>query len=225
MAEVTVGGLTPMTSIDFPGRLAAVLYCQGCPWRCAYCHNPELRERRQKRGLQWSQVLGFLKRRQGLLDAVVFSGGEPTLQSKLVDAVQEVKALGFEVGLHTAGAYPQRLGSLLPLLDWVGMDVKAPFHRYEKVIGVSANDSRIRESISRVLQSGVAHEFRTTVDLKLLSERDILSLAHVLKDLGVSHYVLQECRYGIDQCHGQKFSDGLVSSLEALFKVFSVRSY
>jgi len=224
MAEIAVGGLTPMTSIDFPGRLAAVLYCQGCPWRCAYCHNPELRERYQKGDLPWSQVLAFLQRRRGLLDAVVFSGGEPTLQSGLIDAVHEVKALGFDVGLHTAGPYPERLGRLLPWLDWVGMDVKAPFQCYEKVIGVSASDSRVRESISRILQSGVAHEFRTTVDLNLLSERDILSLAHTLKDLGVSHYVLQECRYGTDQWHGQRFSEDLVTSVAALFKVFSVRT-
>jgi pyruvate formate lyase activating enzyme len=214
-----------MTSIDFPGRLAAVLYCQGCPWRCAYCHNPELRERRQKSGLQWSQVLAFLRRRQGLLDAVVFSGGEPTLQSGLIDAIQEVKALGFEVGLHTAGPYPQRLGKLLPWLDWVGMDVKAPFHCYQKVIGVSGSSVRVRQSISQVLQSGVAHEFRTTVDLNLLSEKDILSLAHTLNDLGVSHYVLQECRYGTDRHLGRSFSDDLVSNLAALFEVFRLRTH
>lgn len=214
-----------MTSIDFPGRLAAVLYCQGCPWRCAYCHNPELRERRRKSGLRWSQVLEFLQCRQGLLDAVVFSGGEPTLQSRLIDAVQEVKALGFQVGLHTAGPYPQRLARLLPWLDWIGMDVKAPFHSYEKVNGVPGSDYRVRESICRVLQSGVTHEFRTTVDLNLLSERDILSLAHELKDLGVNHYVLQECRYGTEHQLGQPLSNDLISCLKALFEVFTLRTH
>ena len=82
-----IGGITPLTTIDFPGRLAAVLYCQGCPWRCSYCHNPELLDATTPAEMDWPQVLAFLRKRQGLLDGVVFSGGEPTLQAGLPQAL------------------------------------------------------------------------------------------------------------------------------------------
>ena len=89
-----LGGLTPLTTIDFPGRLAAVLYCQGCPWRCTYCHNTELLDAATPPALPWPDALAFLHRRRGLLDGVVFSGGEPTLQAALVDAL----ATDYEIG-------------------------------------------------------------------------------------------------------------------------------
>ena len=86
-----IGGITPLTTIDFPGRLAAVLYGQGCPWRCGYCHNPELLDATTPAAVPWPEVLAFLKSRQGLLDGVVFSGGEPTLQAALPAALAEVR--------------------------------------------------------------------------------------------------------------------------------------
>ena len=124
--SLQVGGLTPFTSIDYPGQLAAVVFVQGCPWRCGYCHNPHLQPRGQPAGPRWGEVLAFLRQRAGLLDAVVFSGGEPTLDPALPQAIAEVRALGFKVGLHSAGIYPQRLQAVLPLVDWVGLDIKAP---------------------------------------------------------------------------------------------------
>ncbi|MCP4408730.1 MAG: anaerobic ribonucleoside-triphosphate reductase activating protein [Gammaproteobacteria bacterium] len=224
MTDIAVGGLTPMTSIDLPGRLAAVVFCQGCPWRCGYCHNSELRPRHNKKAMDWSRVMGFLQGRRGLLDGVVFSGGEPTLQSGLVDAVREVKALGFQVGLHTAGPYPRRLERLLPWLDWVGMDIKAPFHRYEAVTGVFGSGVRARESVKRILGSGLSHEFRTTVDHRLLREGDLLSLARSLASLGVRQYALQACRYGMDWRDRQPIAENLATEVGALFEVFTLRT-
>ena len=122
-----IGGLLPFTTIDYPGCLAAVLFCQGCPWRCRYCHNRHLLPQKGGSALPWQDVLALLERRQGLLDALVFSGGEATLQAALPEAMRRVRAMGFKVGLHTAGPYPERLRECLPLLDWVGMDLKAPF--------------------------------------------------------------------------------------------------
>ena len=104
-----VGGLTPLSASDYPGKLAAVVFCQGCAWRCHYCHNAHLLGRRGSGEIGWPQVTAFLERRKGLLDAVVFSGGEPTLQAGLGAAMREVKALGYLVGLHTAGIVPRRL--------------------------------------------------------------------------------------------------------------------
>ena len=156
-----IGGVTPLSASDYPDKLAAVLYCQGCAWRCGYCHNPHLLPARGKEELPWARVVSFLERRRGLLDAVVFSGGEPTLQSGLARAMREVKAMGFLVGLHTAGIVPRRLAEVLPLLDWVGMDVKAPFEEHERVSGKRGSASRARASRELIRASGVACEFHT----------------------------------------------------------------
>lgn len=98
-----VGGMVPLTTLDYPGQLACVLFCQGCAWRCRYCHNPQLIPPRGSEEVDWCRVLAFLQRRQDLLDAVVFSGGEPTLQDGLAPAMEEVRQMGFRIGLHKIG--------------------------------------------------------------------------------------------------------------------------
>jgi anaerobic ribonucleoside-triphosphate reductase activating protein len=139
-----VGGLTRCSATDYPGKLAAVVYCQGCAWRCGYCHNPELQSARGAREIPWADVVSFLERRRGLLDAVVFSGGEPTQQPGLAAAMRQVREMGFLVGLHTAGIVPWRLEKVLPLADWVAMDAKAPFAEHERVTGVAGSARRAR---------------------------------------------------------------------------------
>ena len=156
-----VGGLTRCSATDYPGKLAAVVYCQGCAWRCGYCHNPELQATGARDAIAWSEVLLFLRRRTGLLDAVVFSGGEPTLQRGLASAMRDAKALGYLVGLHTAGIVPRRLAEVLPLVDWVAMDVKAPFAEHARVTGVRGSGARARASRDLILASGIAGEFHT----------------------------------------------------------------
>jgi len=156
-----VGGLTRLSASDYPGKLAAVVFCQGCAWSCGYCHNAHLRPARGKEELPWARVLAFLERRRGLLDAVVFSGGEPTLQPSLRQAMEEVKRMGYLIGLHTAGIVPRRLAQVLPLVDWVGMDVKAPFEEHERVTGKRGSALHARASRALILASGIACEFHT----------------------------------------------------------------
>ena len=189
-----VGGFTPLSTTDWPGMLAAVVFCQGCPWRCGYCHNPDLIPARGDSEIPWADVLAFLRRRRGLLDAVVFSGGEPTAQAGLVDAVREVRALGFKIGLHTGGMYAQRLAEVLPLVDWVGLDVKAPFADYARITGAAGSGERALAGLQQVLASGVDHEIRTTVHPALLGDTAVIGLAHDLSDLGVKRYVIQAFR-------------------------------
>ncbi len=193
-ARLGIGGLTPLTSIDFPGRLAAVLFCQGCPWRCGYCHNPELLDATLPGALPWTEVRAFLQRRRGLLDGVVFSGGEPTLQAALPDALAEVRALGFETALHTGGMYPGRLAALLPQLDWVGLDVKGPWRRIDAITRSRRSAQRVQASLQHLLASGVAYECRTTWHPGLFSIDELHALADELATLGVRHWALQECR-------------------------------
>lgn len=189
-----VGGLVPLSATDYPDHLSAVVFCQGCPWRCAYCHNPHLLPRRARSGASWPEVVAFLERRRGLLDAVVFSGGEPTVQPALPEAMRAVKAMGFKTGLHTAGIHPQRLALVLPLVDWIGMDVKTDFRRYPSLTGAPGSGERARRSVDLILESGVAHEFRTTVHPALLPSDALQQLADALAARGARHYAVQEFR-------------------------------
>lgn len=188
---LNIGGVTPFTTIDYPGEIAAVLFCRGCPWRCGYCHNEHLREPAAEGNVHWEEILSFLRSRAGLLDAVVFSGGEPTLQPGLAEAVREVKALGFKVGLHTAGAFPERLAMILPQLDWVGMDLKAPFEEYEAVTAVPGSGEAARESADLVRRSGVAHRFRTTLDPYLREDGRIDRIRAMVEEEWGSEFVVQ----------------------------------
>ncbi len=230
MSNFKIGGLTPLTSTDFPGCLAAVVFCQGCPWRCSYCHNPHLIPRGGESSLQWSAVMRFLQRRQGLLDAVVFSGGEPTLQNGLNLAMKNVHELGFRVGLHTGGAFPARLEELLPLASWVGMDIKASFTDYGKVTGAPESGKKAYESAKLLLASGVSYEFRTTVHPLYHTQASLLQLAEELQQLGVKHYMLQEFRpLGCADETAKLFSaqalldDAIGSRIGAKFESFSMR--
>lgn len=191
---IRIGGMTALTTIDFPGRLAAVLFLQGCPWRCDYCHNPHLLPARGDIELDWQQVHAFLQRRAGLLDGVVFSGGEPTLQPLLGEAIAAVRQLGYQSALHTGGMYPRRLEALVGDLNWVGLDIKAPWHLYDGITRRTGSGERILDSLQILLDSGVAFECRTTWHPGLYSEKQLHALADTLRQRGVSRWALQECR-------------------------------
>ncbi len=229
--HLQVGGLTPFTATDFPGKLAAVVFVQGCPWRCGYCHNPHLQQRLPSSVLAWSDILQWLERRIGLIDAVVFSGGEPTMDPGLASAMEAVRALGFAIGLHTGGAYPRRLQEVLPLLDWVGMDIKCAFEAYETVTAIEDSGTAAQVSAQALLKNGVAYEFRTTVHPSILSSDQVEQLAQQLAGMGVSHYALQMFRQqgcNDPDWHAVSVSSYLDASrlerIAALFKHFTFRA-
>ena len=192
--SLRIGGLQAMTTLDYPDHLACVLFCQGCAWRCRYCHNPELIAPRSDSELDWQQVRQFLRRRQGLLQAVVFSGGEATLQPGLAAAMGEVRELGFKVGLHSAGIKPAALAEVLPLCDWVGFDVKAQAAHSEQITLVAGSGPANWQSLALLLRSGVAHECRTTVHWQLFDCQRLQRLAERLAALGVQRFVVQLAR-------------------------------
>jgi pyruvate formate lyase activating enzyme len=227
--RLSIGGITPLTSIDFPGRLAAVVFCRGCAWRCPYCHNPHLLSTGEA-GSDWETLNAFLRQRLGLLDGIVFSGGEPLLQSGLLEAIQRVRAMGYKVALHTAGAYPDRLKNSLPYLDWVGLDVKASFDRYAEVTGITRSGTKVKESLKLLLESGVDYEVRTTANPDFFSKQSVLELAKQLAAYGVSHYVLQECR-PVGETHPSGYREqpaffndhAMLQRLKGMFASFTVR--
>jgi len=192
--SLRVGGLVPLTSIDYPGELAAVVFTQGCPWRCVYCHNPELLPARGDVEIPWSQIVEFLDSRRGLLDAVVFSGGEPTSQPALPQAIKQVRAMGFKVGLHSAGSYPRKLEKLLPLLDWIGLDVKAKQAGYDLITRTRDSGEAAWRSVELVLASGVNHQFRITAHPRWLESSDALWVRDRLRAMGATSVVIQQGR-------------------------------
>ena len=192
-----VAGITPFTTIDFPGKLSAVAFLQGCPWRCVYCQNPWMQPAEFSPELEhdsWEKLESLLMRRKGLLDGVVFSGGEPTVDPALPDAVRRVKDMGFAVGLHTGGIIPKRLEEILPLIDWVGLDVKAPptdAELYDRVTGRPHSAAHFLESFRLIQASGVKFECRTTAHPDYLPEEKLLELARWLLQEGVDTFALQ----------------------------------
>jgi pyruvate formate lyase activating enzyme len=186
-----------LTTLDYPGELAAVLFCQGCPWRCRYCHNGHLLGAEPPADApRWHAVLDWLRRRRGLLDAVVFSGGEPTAQAGLAEAMDQVRSMGFKIGLHSAGAYPQRLARALDSVDWVGFDIKALPEDYPALTGVEGSGAPAWQSLDLLLASGVAHQVRVTVHPALLPPERLARLLDLLRRHGVTEPALQDCRSG-----------------------------
>jgi len=170
------------------------LFLQGCPWRCTYCHNPTLQNPRIPKSVSWEAVAHVLELRRGQLDAVVFSGGEPTRQAAIVPAMQTVRAWGYRVGLHTAGAFPARLATVLPHVDWVGLDIKATPHQYGDITGIAASGEKAWQSLAMVQDSGADYEVRITVDPTVHTREGILDLVDALVARGVVAPVLQEVR-------------------------------
>ncbi len=195
--ELRIGGLTPFTSIDFPGRLSAVIFVQGCPMRCCYCHNPHLQQHAGSGSLHWREVRSWLATRTGLLDGVIFSGGEPTVDPMLEAAIADAKALGLAIGLHSAGTHPRRLQRLLQLIDWIGLDVKAPLNdarAYERISGMIGSATKAATCVQHVLDSGVDYEIRTTAHPLWMDDAMLIRLAEDLQARGARRFVVQIAR-------------------------------
>jgi anaerobic ribonucleoside-triphosphate reductase activating protein len=184
----------PLTTLDYPGLLACVLFCQGCAWRCRYCHNPDLIPARGQQEIPWWQVLDFLQRRQGLLQAVVFSGGEATLQGGLVPAMEQVRQMGFRVGLHSAGIKPWAFSWAVKAADWVGFDIKSLAEDAELITGVSGSGKANWRSLEHLLASGVDYECRTTVHWHLLDVERLWRIGQRLHAFGVERFAVQIVR-------------------------------
>jgi anaerobic ribonucleoside-triphosphate reductase activating protein len=183
-SELRVGGLVPLTTLDYPGLLACVLFCQGCAWRCRYCHNPELIPPRGEAEFHWDAILAFLRRRQGLL------------QTALPDAMASVREMGFRAGLHSAGIRPEAFARALPHADWVGFDVKGLAEDMDAITGVKRSGLANWRSLERLLESGVDHECRTTVHWQLFDLERLRRMATRLRGMGVDNFVVQLARSG-----------------------------
>jgi len=192
-----IGGFQKFSLLDYPGALAAIVFTQGCNFRCPYCHNPVLvDEQRFEQVLDTEGVLRFLFRRRKKLGAVVISGGEPTLQADLIPFIRLLKAMRFKVKLDTNGSRPEILHELKDnkLVDYYAMDIKAPLALYHLVAGCPVPEDTILASMDIIRHSGMGYEFRSTYFDALLGHQDLLEMQDMLKP--GDRFVLQECRYG-----------------------------
>ena len=174
---ICIGGFQPFSLSDFPGRAAAILFTQGCNWRCPFCHNRSLWTRTPPEPpiKTAAEVYAFLKERQGRLGGLVVTGGEPTLQEELSGFLGGVKSLGLAVKLDTNGSRPEVVEALLAaeLVDYIAMDVKAPVEKYDQLCGCPVDMDAVRRTMALIADSGRPHHFRTTFYPDLLSEADI----------------------------------------------------
>ena len=187
-------GLQKLTLLDFPERIACTVFTSGCNMRCPFCHNASL-ARGEGDEIGEDEFFAFLESRVGRLDGVCISGGEPTLQSDLADFAAKIKSLGFLVKLDTNGTRPEVIRSLISggLVDYIAMDIKNSPSKYAVTAGVEEQDfGRIAESIKIISESGINHEFRTTVTAELHTCEDIEAVCNLLHQ--DAKYYLQSYR-------------------------------
>ena len=168
---MNIAGLQKMTLLDFPGRVACTVFLPGCNFRCPYCHNSQLLTGDSAGGMTTEALLAFLKGRQDLLDGVCITGGEPTLFPELPGLLAQIRELGFAVKLDTNGSRPKILKQVLPLVDYVAMDVKSSPEGYPAAVGLAVPDLGDIEESLRLLMSGeTPYELRTTLVRELHDE-------------------------------------------------------
>lgn len=227
--QIAVSGLVPLSTGDFPGQLSAVIFCQGCPWSCLYCHNPHLQKFSDTGEVDGKFLRQFLRSRRGLLDAIVFSGGEPTMQNGLYAAMEDCKSMGYKIGLHTAGCLPDKLTATLELADWVGLDAKAPYDLYDKITMNRSSAEQWWQSLQILIDSGKSYEVRTTYHSDLINEDALLELAQELSGLHVKNYALQLFRSlgcanaQLEQSSSQP-SPSALAAISSMFDSFVMRT-
>lgn len=218
-----IAGLQKSSLLDYPSKIAAVIFTLGCNFRCPYCHNPNLITAVSSNSLfDETAIFNFLKQRQGKLDAVVVSGGEPSLQKDIAEFFRKIKDLGYLAKLDTNGTNPDVIKSLVDekLVDYIAMDIKSPLNKYEQTVCRRIDTAKISESIEFIMSCGVDYEFRTTV---VRSQLDILDFENIGKTLkGAKRYYLQKFRADItlnpDFSQEQTYSD---KEFEHIIKILS----
>ena len=186
-----LAGLRKNSLIDYLGKIGCVLFCTGCNFSCPYCHNPDLVRGAYPARIAAAEAIDFLQSRQGWLEGVVITGGEPTLNPGIFELCRAVKALGYPVKLDTNGSRPAVLRRLLAqrLVDFVAMDIKAPFNSYAPFCRDRKIQAKLTESIRLIMAAAPAYEFRTTCAAPFATEPAVTAIARSIE--GAACYVLQ----------------------------------
>lgn len=200
-----IGGLQKFSLLDYPGHLAAIIFTKGCNFRCQFCYNPMLVRPNEADKLQdtienkkgypeitTDDLFLFLQDRSGKLDAVVITGGEPTIHADLPEFIKKIRTLDYKIKLDTNGTNPDLLADMIAggLIDYIAMDVKAPADKYDMVTGIQPNLNAINKSIKIIKDSSLPHEFRTTIVPELITTEDIRKFAKLIA--GADKWYLQQ---------------------------------
>ena len=221
-----IKGLQKVTLLDYPGQVACTIFTGGCNMRCPFCQNASLVIHIDEERLEEKEFFSFLKSRIGKLDAVCISGGEPCLQKDLKEFIQKIKEMGFLVKLDTNGCFPEMLSSLLQnhLLDYVAMDIKNQKEKYDLTSGIHADLDKIEESIYLLQNSGIPHEFRTTVVLEFHEPNDIVKIAQwvnpsklYLQQFRDSEDVIQDGLHAYSEEEMQKLKENALKENEHVY--------
>ena len=189
-----IGGFQKFSLIDYPKKMAAVIFTQGCNFRCPFCYNPDLvLPEKYVQPINEEEILGFLEKRKSHLTGVVVTGGEPTIQRDLADFLRKIKGLGYAVKLDTNGNDPDVLAMLLAegLVDYIAMDIKTFLARYSEATGVDINIENIKRSIDLIVNSEIDYHFRTTLIRKFISSNDLENIYKILDEAKAKKYVIQ----------------------------------
>lgn len=197
-----ISGIQKFTLLDFPGKISCVIFTGGCNYRCGFCHNPEFvlpeeLAKLSKNFIPEEAVLNFLKQRQGMLEGVVITGGEPTIMRDLEDFIVKVRSLGYAIKLDSNGNKPEVLQALIDkkLVDYVAMDFKTSLPDYKALVGQWADEIKLRESIELLKKGDVDYEFRSTL-IREVHTREILEAMRETI-AGAKRLYLQTFRNGI----------------------------
>lgn len=194
-----IGGIQKTSFLDYPHQMACVIFTVGCNFRCPFCHNKELVNEQASELVNEQvselEIFKFLEKRKNILEGVVISGGEPTMQAGLEDFIIKVKKMGYKIKLDTNGSNPLVLKKLLDknLLDFVAMDIKNDFDNYEKTIGTKTDLKKIKESIKLIKESGVDYQFRSTIVRGLHKVENVKKMKKVFPDLVLQKFKAQNC--------------------------------
>ena len=222
-----ISGLVKNSFVDYPGKIAAVVFTKGCNMDCVYCHNAHLLN--DEYGvIDNNKIISFLKKRINKVEAVVISGGEPTIQKGLIQYIKSIRELGFLVKLDTNGTDPGVINDLikLKLVDYIAMDIKATDKKYSEICRASVNIKSIRDSIKLIMSSNLNYEFRTTCYPSITNE-DIFDIAKRIK--GANRFALQRCRnpaknYEYENMVKNKdFFNNLKNNISNMFGIFELR--
>lgn len=189
------GGFQKNSLIDFPQKIASVVFTQGCNFRCPYCHNPELTGfEPNENSNDATDFLSFLNLRKGLIEGVVITGGEPCLQKDIKDFIMEIKKMGFPVKLDTNGSRPEILEDIVQadILDFIAMDIKAPLKKYKNFTHEKDIKIKLQNSINIIMESKIDYLFRTTCAKPFVSKDNFLEIIEEIK--GAKKYILQKFR-------------------------------
>ena len=186
-----IGGFQKTSLLDYPELISAIIWTVGCNFRCPFCYNKDLIDGKVEL-ISEDEVLSFLKKRKGLLEGLVISGGEPLMQKDITEFISKVKKLGYLIKIDTNGMYPKKLKELIDkkLVDYVAMDVKAPKNKYDKLSGVKTDISKIEKSIDIIRNDAPDYEFKTTFAPNLLDKKDLVEIAKWLE--GSKRFYLQQ---------------------------------